>query len=269
MNPTQLTAEFNRKSLRHSQFQEAIEKKAGREGAIYVASTGKEFSLFEMLVLITIAGVGFSLITKLGLVGGFLTFNLAILLTWIIPIYSGKPASIRLLTQIIWGMLMPIFCLLSDPFLFAHMKYGVPTSFAESIALPTYVLHLLLFCVLGGSFLLRPESIGQFNAFVAGILVAGSLLFFTIGLVLIPHTLVGALAGVGFLGLAPWITGIVLARTSAMHRRWAIARSAKGSRFLWLVGLILPIWIWIRLFMWAKDGVFQDFYGRVLLAFGN
>jgi hypothetical protein len=101
---------------------------------------------------------------------------------------------------------MPVFCLMSDLLLFAEMKNGVPVSFDESTALPAYSLHLLMFALLGLSFWLRSDSLVQLNSLVAGVLMEVSLFFLFIGLTLIPLILIGSLAGVGLLGLSPWIT---------------------------------------------------------------
>jgi hypothetical protein len=104
MTPDELQiADFNQKNPPHSQWQKVLEQRAEKTTAIYLASKGLEFSPLEMMILVTLAGVGFSLITRFGLVGGFLALNLSVLLTWLISSYSRKPANIRMLTQIIWG----------------------------------------------------------------------------------------------------------------------------------------------------------------------
>lgn len=262
-------ADFNQKNPLHSQWQQVLEQRAEKTTAIYLASKGLEFSLLEMMILVTLAGVGFSLITHFGLVGGFLAFNLSVLLTWLISSYSRKPANIRMQTQIIWVVLMPVFCLMSDPLLFAEMKNGVPVTFNESTALPAYSLHLLMFAVLGFSFWLRSDSLVQLNSLVAGVLMGGSLFFLLIGLTLIPLILIGSLAGVGLLGLSPWITALVLAKTSAMHYRWAASKSGGARLPLWVLGMAIPIFVWFRLRIWAQEGEFQEFYVRLLQAFAS
>lgn len=260
----ELIQRFNQKSVDHPQIYAVLQQKSSAASAVFYEEGKQGLSLLELMGLTTFAAIGLAAIVNLGVLGAFICFAIAVLWSVAIRVVGMHPGKIRFLTQLIWGIIMPLFCLLADPYFFAIMKNGRPLEFSQGIAMPAYLCHAFLFALLAISVFLKPKTFAFVHSYVAGGLMGFGLIFLLLGFFLIPAILIGALALVGLLGLSPWITGIVLIKSSAMHSRWA----GKGNRwnrwFFWLLGFITPIALWIGLVSAAASGTFDPWYEALL-----
>ncbi len=124
-----------------------------------------------------------------------------------------------------YGVFLPICCLVADPIVF---KGWIGAGVLQPIALTAYSLIALEMAV----FLLwrwKGERLGLWSLPIAGYLFSGALLAFTIGVIILPVSLLGTLVfGLGLLGLVPFGTAICYAR----HARdaYRVARMQTSRR---------------------------------------
>jgi hypothetical protein len=106
---------------------------------------------------------------------------------------------------VLFGVVAPILALIFDPIVF-RSSFG--SSFPATlphlrvfayIAIPIGVLTLALW-------LWKRFRLGAWSGFVAGVLFAGALFAFLLGLVLLPVTLIGLFFIIGIFGLIPFAT---------------------------------------------------------------
>lgn len=128
----------------------------------------------------------------------------------------------------IFGVIAPILCLILDPMVFRNpeamrgelVEYTVFAYLGMAIALPTLILQLSL-----------GKRLQKWGGVMAGILLAGALVAFLIGVRLFPLALVGMLFGVGsrqfimallaLFGLVPFLTSFVFIRNGRRALRQA------------------------------------------------
>lgn len=270
MNPTiddaALIEFYNRKSADHDNLRAVLKTQVSSTSSIYYEKQRQGVSLIEFLGLITYVSVGMAAVFNLGLLGGLFCFLVAVLWSFGIRSAGMHPGKIRFLTQLIWGIIMPAYCLLADPYFFATMQNGRPTEFSSHIAIPAYLGHVYLFSLIAISMYLKPQSYRVVHAFVAGALMGCGLLFFLLGFCLIPATLLGLLALVGIVGISPVITGFVLVQSALMHFRWADNVKPSIRILVWWVGLFGTIGLWLGLVSAAGNGAFDLIYESLLPA---
>jgi hypothetical protein len=111
----------------------------------------------------------------------------------------------------IWlGVIAPIVCFIIDPIVFTDDFSLVPRE------LTRYKIFVYLFSALSILILLliltRKVRSGPLNAVIAGILLSGALLSLTIGIMILPLSVLGLLAFIGILGFTPFVTAFVYLR---------------------------------------------------------
>jgi hypothetical protein len=148
--------------------------------------------------------------------------------------------------HVVAGIAGPFVCLGLDPFIFQGGDEHGP-------AFGSY--WLIAYCFIGLEILVlslwlrAPERLGPVCGAVAGALLAGSVVACGLGLVLLPFSLLGALAVIGLLGFTPFFTSIVffyngilaLRVARASSPRWFLAPSVVLGA---AVVLALPCLIW-------------------------
>lgn len=126
------------------------------------------------------------------------------------------------------GIVLPLLCFVADPIVFKAPLFGSPllghfALFAYlTIGIAMQSLVLWLVCR-------RPAAL------FAGVLTASALFAFVLGVILLPLSFAGVfMAGIGILGLSPFVTALVFWRNA--RQAWACAREG-GTRVAWTVPL--------------------------------
>jgi hypothetical protein len=121
----------------------------------------------------------------------------------------------QLVFDLVAGILLPVFCLVADPIVFRESPFGTPLLGGYAplayVAIVTGLLALAIWLLAR-----RPAAL------LAGFLVAGALFALLLGIALFPFSLIGLFAGIGALGLSPFLTAFVFFRNSV--RAWDRAR---------------------------------------------
>ena len=128
---------------------------------------------------------------------------------------------------VIFGILLPALCLALDPLVFRRSPDFLAESVFDREHFKTPVLgHYTAFGYMGTIVSMVGLSLwltlGRFPAFFSGLLAVQGIFAVFLGAALLPYTLVGlAFFGLGILGLAPFLTGFVLAKNAARAFRAA------------------------------------------------
>ncbi len=183
------------------------------------------FSLRELFLATTVAAVMLALFRAVGIFGAVFSFLAAAIVTLlVIPRWwSTDRARQRIYFDFVWGLVMPIVCLVFDPLVFKHGDFGEdptlwlpavhpgkPASIAKievnTIAYFAWPLlagqTITLALVLGAGKSLRPAA-----PLIAGILAVGMMISFCLAALLaIPAALGTLVFGIGLLGFTPLFT---------------------------------------------------------------
>ncbi len=131
------------------------------------------------------------------------------------------------------GVIMPILCFYFDPGILRNSSLGIGLPIRQAsvsiyilsaLAIPTLVLWLWL-----------GPRLKHWSGFVGGVLLAGAILSFTIGVVIFPLTFIGLIMLVGVLGFVPFLTAFVYLRNGLR----AIAQANLTLPRFQLVGSVL------------------------------
>jgi hypothetical protein len=184
------------------------------------------FRLRDMITATTIFSVALALFKLIGLWGAFLSFLTAVAFTVYLskarlPLYGRAHALAqrRIFKDFLWGVCMPIVCLVFDPMIFrnggdpfdagpANGNWSSLNDFGR-VAYPLlgFQLAMMLLWLAAGWWLRRCAG------FFAGVFLVGTAAAYLIGLCMLPISLFGLLfLGIGVLGFTPWLTGYAYLR---------------------------------------------------------
>lgn len=205
------------------------------------------FSLREMFVATTIAAVMLALFRSIGIFGAVLSFLSAVIITLlVVPQFFAKdlPRQ-RLVFDFVWGMVMPIVCLVFDPFIFKNG--GDPLEIFEpshsiAPAMPKVQVNALAYYAwpfLAGQIatlgmaLAWGKSLRRIAPFLAGVLATGFMVATCIGVLLALPAAFGTFAfGIGLLGFTPFFTAFTFLRR--MRLMWYLSREQKREELKFL-----------------------------------
>jgi hypothetical protein len=211
-------------ATREAHYQQAIREALILGKEVNVTEEPTRFSLFELMVVVTMLAVMLGLIRSLGMWGAVLNFIGAVVWTqWIYPRWHGdsrtKPTT---MFDCVWGLIMPVVCLLGDPFIFKDQPDLINGAFdvrqfaqfqprlrKESLAVYVLIgwqMSTLLLWIVGRPWLARIAGL-FFGTWVVGVIFAGVL-----GILLFPLAAIGSVVGVGLLGFTPLFTTYAIAR---------------------------------------------------------
>jgi hypothetical protein len=108
------------------------------------------------------------------------------------------------------GVIAPILCFIIDPIVFTDDFSLVPSELTRYRVF-VYVFSALSILALL-VFLTRKVRSSPLNAIIAGILLSGALLSLTIGIMILPLSVLGLLVFIGILGFTPFVTTFVYLR---------------------------------------------------------
>jgi hypothetical protein len=197
------------------------------------------FGLWELMVGITVAAVLFALFRTLGIFGAVIAFVAAAIVTqFVFPsLAPAKLARQEVMFDFVWALVMPLLCLVFDPFIFKMDETNLyapwfgagmpnlnspPTTFAIQFYPYSFPVYSVIACQLGcfGLWLLAGRLPADVSAVWAGILWVGFAISCVIGVVLLLPSVFGlALFGIGALGFTPLFTA------RAFYRRALLAGS--------------------------------------------
>jgi hypothetical protein len=195
------------------------------------------FRLWEPLAAITVASVLLAVFRAMGILGAAASFAAAAVFTvWLYPwLYRHSPQRSAAMFDFVWGAVMPVVCLVFDPFVFksSGMLEGNPIvhlvetgQLGESASF--YGYSGPAYAVIGGQLLVLATWLAcgrmspRLTAFWGGMLWAGCLVasFVAISLV-VPATFGIPVMGIGALGLIPIFTARAFYRRA--RQAWSIA----------------------------------------------
>jgi hypothetical protein len=117
----------------------------------------------------------------------------------------------------IFGVIMPVVCIFFDPFVFSTLGgeplLGAFKPFAYLLSFTSIVAMM--------AWLIWGEHLKWLSAVFAGLFLFGGWVALSIGIMMLPFTLVGLLMVIGALGFTPLFTGIVYLRNGVRAARSA------------------------------------------------
>jgi hypothetical protein len=150
--------------------------------------------------------------------------------------------------DIAFGILIPIGCFALDPIVFRGASFFRPDArdgFLGQWQVSAYCFSAIQICTLA-VWLIWRDRLGRYSRVITGLLISGALFSLTIGILILPLSLIGLLFLIGALGFIPFFTGIVYLRNAA--RAEFFARSSgwgkQGIQILFasaLLSLALPL----------------------------
>ena len=203
------------------------------------------FSLWEMFVATTIAGVMLALFRSIGIFGAVFSYVSAVAVTWlVIPQWlKWELPRQRLVFDFVWGMVMPVVCLVFDPFVFKHGDFEVPFHVAAPLGPNTIQISELAYFAWPflagqiatlGMVLAWGKSLRHIAPFLAGTLATGFMVATCIGVLLALPAAFGTLAfGIGLLGFTPLFTAFTFFRR--MRLMWHLSRDWKREEVKFLL----------------------------------
>ncbi|MEX2173399.1 MAG: hypothetical protein WD872_03500 [Pirellulaceae bacterium] len=211
------------------------------------------FRVVDLLVATTLAAMLLALFRALGIWGAALSFGAALIFTLIIypRMYPGRREQQALMFDFVWGLAMPLVCLVYDPVVFKDGDLRPPIDFVDwagppllsarlrdraFLAYPVLLWQLMALAIV----LVVGRLQGQWAAIVAGMLFVGSASAALIGIVLLPFSTLGLVVVIGILGYTPLLTAYSYGRR--VRQLWWQADPAqeRSNRWGWaLLGMTL------------------------------
>ncbi|MCA1591520.1 MAG: hypothetical protein LC754_02485 [Acidobacteria bacterium] len=137
----------------------------------------------------------------------------------------ATPAQVKF--DVVFGIMLPVLCFIFDPVVFRGGLAGGGGLLA-AYSLFAYGVSALEMTALG-LWLVMGRRLGVWSSAAGGILLAGALFSFTIGLLILPLTLIGMLFIIGFPGLTPFFTTLVYLRSGLRAVRATRAELRPGT----------------------------------------
>lgn len=139
---------------------------------------------------------------------------------------SGPRTPGQLVFDFVFGIVMPVFCFYLDP---GIVRAGLFSPVGE-LSLFIYafsglaIIALFVWLVFG-------HRMGSLGTIFGGVLVAGAIVSTSIGVLILPLTLIGILVVIGLLGFVPFITGFVYLRNALRAINYSGASASRLPRF--------------------------------------
>lgn len=161
--------------------------------------------------------------------------------------------------EVFWGLLMPVACVITDPIVFQNADFDVaPADWMGAVESWEWAVYSLMgwtIVNLVASWFLAGQN-SAIGAWFSGTFIVATVLAYTIGVCILPLTLVGLVVMIGVLGFTPFFTGYVF--WVAFKRNWKrfpldpITPFADKSRWAWLlvgicVSLLIPVTVYFSI----------------------
>jgi hypothetical protein len=132
--------------------------------------------------------------------------------------------------DVVFGIVLPVICLVLDPIVFQGGFFG------ERPVLARFQLFAYLFCGLQIGIFLCWRTLARHLApaagLIGGVLLAGALFSFIVGILILPLTFLGLIILIGIVGFTPFVTAFVYLRTGIRALRTQQRNTLFQSRFL-------------------------------------
>lgn len=166
---------------------------------------------------------------------------------------GSKPTSGQVVFDVVFGILMPLFCFYADP---GIVRGGFSTPIGE-VSLFLYAFSGLAIITLA-FWLVFGHRVRSATAALVGVLVAGAIISASIGVLILPLTLLGILMVIGLLGLVPFLTAFVYLRNALR----GISRAREASRSPRFAAVVLSALFAIAMplsaQLWANEVIEQS-----------
>jgi hypothetical protein len=129
--------------------------------------------------------------------------------------FNADPTGRQIIFDVIFGILMPLLCFYFDPGILSRESLGItrgPIPVFSGRTFFIYAFSALAILALIVWMGLHNRATPSVRAGLGGVLLAGAVLSFAIGVVILPLTILGILFVIGILGLIPFFTGFVYLR---------------------------------------------------------
>jgi hypothetical protein len=144
--------------------------------------------------------------------------------------FSEVPTEKQDRFDVVFGIVLPVICLVVDPIVFQGGFFG------ERAWLGKFQLFAYLFCGLQIGIFLCWRTLAQHLApaagLIGGVLLAGALFSFIVGVLILPITLLGLVILIGVVGFTPFLTSFVYLRTGVRALKRQQTNALFRSRFL-------------------------------------
>jgi hypothetical protein len=180
------------------------------------------FTLRELLIAVTVVGMLLGILRAAGIFGAVFAFLATAAFTWFVypKLRPGDTRAQQALFDFLWGVGMPLICLVFDPFIFKEnediLALGMPAKLSVA---KIYDLGFIAYAFLGCQmsvmtvWLLLGSKAGPATPLFGGFLASGLMFAALTALVLVVPATIGVLVlGIGLLGLTPLITTFAYGR---------------------------------------------------------
>ena len=169
------------------------------------------------------------------------------------------------LFDVLFGIIIPVICLVVDPIVFQGGFLG------ERPWLGRFQLFAYLFCGLQIGVFLCWRTLARHLApaagLIGGVLLAGALFSFIVGVLILPLTIVGLVILIGIVGFTPFVTAFVYLRTGIRALRAQQKNTLFESRFLLavvtaLLSVVMPALVGHQVSTTISTSIDQIVYGN-------
>lgn len=194
------------------------------------------FSLKSLFLLTFLCSVALALVAQLRLLGTEILFLTAVVASFVL-LNQIEKGNTRIWLHAMWGIILPLACLATDPFLFVSSQNirTLGELRLSPFAVACYGFMGWQMIMLFVSWLLT-SSYPMRAAIVSGSLLAGSIFAGTVALVLTPITVIAMIFVVGLPGITPWLTMVVYLQ--AARTCWGMARRTMRKSICVALGLV-------------------------------
>ncbi|MBM4030957.1 MAG: hypothetical protein FJ291_04130 [Planctomycetes bacterium] len=169
---------------------------------------------------------------------------------------SGPGRWGRAAFDVAFGILFPLACFLLDPFLFRGWFMGAPPRLMH-YKLLAYggaglgMLSLALWLAVG-------QRSGRWSALSFGGMAAAAFIAAGLGVILLPLTIMGLVAGIGVLGFVPFVTAYVYLHNATQANRSALCRRPPKATAPWALAGAFAVLGVPALAQWRTNAVVRD-----------
>jgi hypothetical protein len=140
--------------------------------------------------------------------------------------FDDAPTPLQRKFDVAFGVVMLVLCYVFDPIVFTggFMDEGGLYSRYQFYAYTISALEMVALC----AWLFSAGRAGRRPAALAGMLLAGALFSFFVGLTILPYSFIGLIILIGALGFVPFLTAFVYLR-NGWRAAGAVGHAGKGS----------------------------------------
>lgn len=132
--------------------------------------------------------------------------------------FDDAPTEAQLLFDVMFGIVAPVLCFIFDPIVFRAGFSG--GGILQQFQFFAYTFSAIEIFALGFWLLLGGRA-AEWRGLVGGILYAGAFFSFTIGILILPFSLLGLMLFIGVFGFVPFATSLVYLRNARRALRRA------------------------------------------------